>query len=408
MKYAYVAFDNKGKRVEDIVDAQGELAARDTLSERGLYVVEMIVGDSVGKAKPKQTGRKQSKWRCLAEFTRQMAILVSTGTPVVQALGAIERQVTDPRFVEVVGDVRSRVEEGSTLADAIGRHPKYFDAVACSLISAGEASGNLDTMLVRLAAVNRQQEVVRRSITAALSYPVFLFSIAFSVMIGMLMFVVPRFAVLFDSLDSPLPPSTAVLMKLSDHMRASWWWEFPAIALAVVGLILWVLSKPGRRVLDSWSLRIPLFAPLFVSLSVARIARILGVLIESRVPLLEALVLTQAAMTNSRFRELLVDVEDTVTGGGTMSSVVASSDLVSPAFAEAVRSGEESGQVGPVLTSLADYLDEDNSVLVKSITQLLEPVVLVVLGVVVGTLAISMFLPLFDATSAVNTGGGAH
>lgn len=408
MKYTYVAFDSAGKRFEDIVDASGEMAARDTLSERGLFVVEMVVGDSIGKAAPKQAGRKQSKWRCLAEFTRQMAILVSTGTPVVQALGAIERQVTDPRFVEVVGDIRCRVEEGSSLADAIGRHPKYFDAVACSLISAGEASGNLDTMLVRLAAVNRQQEVVRRAVTGALSYPLFLFTIAFAVMIGMLMFVVPRFAVLFDSLDTPLPPSTAVLMKLSDHMRASWWWEFPLVAVGLVGLIVWVFSKSGRRTLDAWSVRMPLFAPLFVSLSMARIARVLGVLIESRVPLLEALTLTQAAMTNCRFKELLVEVEETVTRGGTMSSVVAESDLVSPAFAEAVRSGEESGQVGPVLTKLADYLDEDNAVLVKSITQLLEPVVLIVLGVVVGTVAISMFLPLFDATSAVSPSGGAH
>ncbi len=408
MKYAFVAFDTAGKRIEDIVDASCELAARDALSERGLFVSEIVVGESIGKAGTKQTGRKQSKWRCLAEFTRQMAILVSTGTPVVQALSAIERQVTDPNFVEVVADVRNRVEEGSTLSDAIARHPKYFDAVACSLISAGEASGNLNTMLLRLADVNRQQEVVRRSVTAALSYPVFLFFIALSVLIGMLMFVVPRFAVLFDSLDSPLPPTTAVLMKLSDHMRTSWWWEFPLIAVVAVGLIFWMLSQSGRRTLDGWSLRIPLFAPLVVSLSVARISRILGVLIESRVPLLEALNLTQAAMTNSQFRNLLADVEETVIRGGTMSSVISTSDLVSPAFAEAVRSGEESGQIGPVLTTLADYLDEDNAIMVKSITQLLEPVVLVVLGVVVGTLAISMFLPLFDATSAVNPGGGAH
>lgn len=408
MKYAYVAFDSSGKQCEDVVEAASELAARDALAERRLFVVKIAAGESTPAAGSRPSGRRQSKWRCLAEFTRQMAILVCTGTPVVQALGAIERQVSDPRFIEVVSDVRNRVEEGSTLAEAIARHPRYFDAVACSLISAGEAGGNLDRMLERLAAVNRQQEVVRRSVIAALSYPVMLFCIALVVLVGMLMFVVPRFSVLFDTLGASLPASTAVLMRVSDHLRATWWWEFPAVAFAVAGLAAWGLSKPGRRAFDTWSLRMPIFARLFISLSVARIARLLGVLIESRVPLLDALVLTQAAMTNHHFRELLEKVERTVTRGGTMSSVVAGSNLVSPAFAEAVRSGEESGQVGSVLTSLADYLDEDNAVLVKSITQMLEPIVLVVLGAVVGTLAISMFLPLFDITAATGAGGGGH
>ncbi len=407
MKYAYTAFDAGGKQYQDVLDAASELAARDKLSERGLFVVEIGVGSGTGPDAPRRGGRRRSKWRCLAEFTRQMSILVSTGTPVVQALGAVERQVADPRFAAVVFDIRNRVEEGETLAEAIRRHPRYFDAVACSLVSAGEASGALDKMLCRLAAINRQQEVIRRSITAALMYPSMLFSIAVVVMVGMLMFVVPRFAVLFDSLDTALPPSTAVLMAVSDHLRASWWWEFPAIAVGVVGLAAWLLSPPGRRALDGWSLRAPGVSRLFISLATARIARLLGVLIESRVPLLDALSLTREAMTSHRFRSLLEQISETVTRGGSMSAVIAASPLVSPSFTEAVRSGEESGQVGPVLTSLAEYLDEDNAVLVKSLTQLLEPVVLVVLGVVVGTVAISMFLPLFDATAATGAGGGS-
>jgi len=306
----------------------------------------------------------------------------------------------------VVADIRNRVEEGETMASAIRRHPRCFDAVACSLVSAGEASGTLDKMLCRLAAINRQQEVIRRSITAALLYPTMLFSVAVVVMVCMLMFVVPRFAVLFDSLDTALPPSTAVLMAVSDHLRAAWWWEFPAIAVGLVGLVVWLMSAAGRRTLDGWSLAAPVVSRLFISLAMARIARLMGVLIESRVPLLETLSLTRDAMTNHRFRDLLEEVAETVTRGGSMSTVIAGSPLVSPSFTEAVRSGEESGQVGPVLTSLAEYLDEDNAVLVKSLTQMLEPVVLIVLGVVVGTVAISMFLPLFDATAATGAGGG--
>jgi type II secretory pathway component PulF len=406
MKFVVVAFDSSGRRFEDIIDAPTEFVARDTINERGLFIVEIKpAGGSASRSKTRG-GKRQSRWKCLAEFTRQMAILVSTGTPVVQALGAVERQVADARFAAVVGEIRTRVEEGSTLADAVGRHPRHFDAIARSLIAAGEASGNLDKMLTRLAAVNRQQEVVRRSVTAALSYPSLLFCIAVLVLNGMLMFVVPRFSVLFESLDTPLPPTTAVLMDVSAFLRSSWWWFFPSILASIGGGVAWLRSKPGRRAIDAWLLRAPGFSSLFIALAMARIARVLGVLVESRVPLLDALALTKAAMTNSQYRALLEKAENAVTRGGSVSTVVAGSRLVSPSFAEAVRSGEESGRVGQVLTSLADYLDEDNAVLVKSITQLLEPIVLIVLGLVVGVVAVSMFLPLFDATAATGPAGG--
>lgn len=412
MKYAYVAFDAAGKRTEDVIEAASELAAKDTLAERGQYVVEIGLGSSGGAShrarSGRKSGRKQSKWKCLAEFTRQMAILVSTGTPVVQALGAIERQVTDPKFVAVVADVRNRVEEGSTLGDAVGRHPKYFDAVARSLISAGESSGRLDAMLERLAAVNRQQEVVRKSLTAALAYPVMLTMISVVVLVNMLMFVVPRFAVLFESLDTPVPASTAVLMSMSGHLRGHWWWEIPGAAAGVVALVIWGMSPPGRRLIDRLILKLPGFSSLCVSLAMAKIARLLGVLMESRVPLLDSLTLVEQAMGNASFRSLISDVKSAVTRGSSISSVIGKSSLVTPAFAEAVRSGEESGKIGEVLTSLADYLDDDNRTLLKSLTQMLEPLVLIVLGVVVGTIAVSMFLPLFDATAATGASGGGH
>jgi type II secretory pathway component PulF len=409
VKFSCVAFDVDGKRHVEAVEASSEHAARESLAERGLFVVELTRGGADGPpaAAARRSHRRLSRWACLSEFTRQMSILVSTGTPVVQALGAVERQVVDARFGVVLADVRLKVEEGSTLGDAMAAHPRYFDAVARSLVAAGEASGRLDAMLQRLAVVNRQQEVVRRSIVAAMSYPALLVTIASVVLVAMLLFVIPRFAVLFDSLDTPLPPTTAFLMDASAHVRANWWFEAPVLFLGLLGLVVWFLSEPGRRCLDSWALRAPMISGLVISLSMARMSRILGVLLESRVPLLDALALTRQAMANHKYAELLDEVTETVTQGGAMSSVVGRSTLVTPAFAEAVRSGEESGQVGPVLVSLAGYLEEDNALLVKSVTQMLEPVVLVILGLVVGIVAVSMFLPLFDATAATgSTGGG--
>jgi type II secretory pathway component PulF len=298
-----------------------------------------------------------------------------------------------------------RIEEGSTLADAMAEHPKYFDAVARSLVSAGEASGKLDSMLQRLAVIIRQQEVTRRSLAAAMSYPVLLVSIAGVVLVAMLLFIIPRFAVLFESLDTPLPASTAFLMATSQHIRQYWFYELPLVVGAGAGGVFWLRSAAGQRALATWSIRAPLVSRLVVSLAMARIARLLGVLLESRVPLLESLSLTRQAMSNHHYARLLQEIEDSVTQGGSMSAVVGRSELISPSFAEAVRSGEESGQVGRVLVSLAEYMEEDNSLLVKSVTQLLEPIVLIILGLVVGIVAVSMFLPLFDATAATNGGG---
>lgn len=406
MKFAYVAFDVDGKRFADEIDAADEQAARSSLSDRGLFVVELSRTAGTAAPRGRRGGRRMSRWACLSEFTRQMSILVSTGTPVVQAIGAVERQVQDPRFGTVLGDVRQRVEEGSSLADALARHPRYFDAVARSLVSAGEASGRLDSMLERLALINRQQEVVRRSLMAAMSYPVLLVGIASVVLVGMLLFVIPRFAVLFKSLDTPLPASTAFLMDASDHLRANWYYEIPLAAAAVAGGVIWLGTAAGRRTLATWSLRTPGVSRLVVSLAMARVARLLGVLLESRVPLLDALALTREAMSNHHYAELIRKIEGAVTEGGSISSVAARSTLVTPSFTETVRNGEETGQVGEVLVRLAEYLDEDNSLLVKSLTQMLEPVVLILLGLVVGVVAISMFLPLFDATAATGAGTG--
>jgi type IV pilus assembly protein PilC len=406
MKYAFVAFDRAGKRRQDTIESGSENAAKAALSAQGLFVVTIQPGthNASGSSKSQKSLFRASPSSCLSQFTRQMAILVSTGTPVVQALYAIERQVTDETFSEVIQDVRSKVEEGATLGESLRHHPKYFDAVAVSLVAAGEASGRLETMLERLAIINRRQEVIKRTLAGALMYPLMLVTISLTVMVGLLMFVIPRFAVLFESLDTALPKSTEVLMIASDHLRANWWFEFPMAALALCGGIVWVRSRAGMRTLDKLSLKIPAVKSLMMSLAMARIARILGVLLESKVPLIDALVLSRAAMKNAAYADLLQQVEDAVTRGESMSSVFGASDLVTPSFSEALRNGEESAQVGPILSALAEYLDEDNNVLVKSITQLMEPLILIVLGFIVGTVAVSLFLPLFDATSATSPG----
>ncbi len=408
MKFECVTFDRNGRRHTEHVEAASRAEAAELLGRKGLFVLEVNEATQAtlraANARRGVALKRGSKTRCLAEFTRQLSILVGTGTPVVQAIAAVERQTRDEAFRAVVADVRKRVEEGSTFADAMEKHPRVFDAVARSLVAAGESGGHLDEMLARLAALMRQQEVMRGSIIGAMIYPALLIVVAFSVLILMIAFVIPRFSGLFETLDAPLPPTTALLMSASELLRAYWWGVVIALGGIAAGAVYWLATPSGRELIDTAAVRAPKIGKLIRSLATARIARLLGVLLDSRVPLLDALVLTRQAMTNSHYRALLVKIEEAVTRGEAMSDALASSDLVNASFAEAIRNGEQGGRVSSVLLNLANCMDEDNAMVVKSVTSIIEPLILIGLGLVVGFVAVSMFLPLFDVTTVVQGG----
>lgn len=344
--------------------------------------------------------------RNLALFTRQLSILVSTGTPLVQAIEASERQSNDERWRAVLADVRRRVEEGAGFAEALAAHPEAFDPICRSLVLAGESGGKLEMMLGNLADLARQQLKVRSAMLGAMVYPCLLICVAITVSITMIAFVMPRFKGLFANLDTPLPPTTKVLMDLSDQLRTQWMWYVPA--LIGIGTALWYAarSEAGKAWFDANIVRIPKIGGLVRGLVCARMVRVLGVLLEGRVPLLDALSLTRGTLNNQRYAALMQRAEEAVVRGSNVSDVLADPALIPMSVSEALRSGERSGRLAPVLLSLAQFMDEDNDIAVKSLTSILEPVILLMLGLVVGTVAISMFLPLFDLASAGT--GGAH
>ena len=408
MRYAYQAVDGSGKVVNNAIDAGDESEAMDALRRQGLYVAEIRPAADAGAlpyARPGKRGKRMGTGRRLknmAMFTRQLSVLVASGTPLVQALSALERQTKDTAWRELVAAVRLKVEEGSTLSEAMADHPRAFDAVARSLISAGESGGSFDVMLDRLAVLSRKQLHVRSAIVGAMIYPSLLIVVAFAVLGLMLLFVLPRFAGLFETLDVELPPMTLILMAISDFLRAYWWALPLVVGGAVFGARGWLRTDQGKRTVDVMTLKLPAIGAIVRSFAVARIARVLGVLLAGKVPLLEALALARQTVSNCRYVELVGRAEEAVTRGSNVSTVFASTDLVSPALCEAIRAGEQSGQMGPLLLNIADFLDEENEVVVKSLTSILEPIILIVLGVVVGLVALSMFLPLFDLTAAAN------
>ncbi len=413
MKYRCTAWDRDGRRVEETLDAPNEAEAREVIARRGLFVTEVEQVGSGAKASKASSGGKGSKRfkiqtgkvRMLAMFSRQLAVLVSAGTPLVDALESVEVQAGEGEFRDVVADVRSRVEEGSTLSDAMAHHTDWFNSVSLSLVSAGESGGQLDAMLQRLGVLTQQQAALRSQLIGAMVYPALLSVVAVSVFFLMTAFVVPRFSGLFETLDVPLPATTAILMSFSGFLRGYWWAIIPTVLSVFVAGVVWARSNSGRRSIDTMLVRTPKLSVMIRSLEVARLTRLLGLLLQSKVPMVESIELTRASLSNRHYRAFMDELRECVIGGETVSAVMMRSDLIPRGISHAVRNAEKAGKIGEVLTSLADSMDEDNQVVVKSMTSLLEPLILVVLGVMVGFVTVSMFMPLFDVTAAA---GGAR
>jgi type IV pilus assembly protein PilC len=408
VKFKCTAYDRSGVRKEQVVEAGSASEASELLRRDGLFVSVARPLDDRGSARDNpSSGRRPrgSRHKHVASFMRQLSVLVGTGTPVVDALVALESQCRDLGWRGIIADVRQKVEDGAQFSEALGTHPRYFDTVARSLVRAGESGGKLEVMLNRLSQLTSQQLKIRQTVLGAMIYPALLIAVSVVVLSVMLCFVMPRFAGLFKTLNVPLPPTTMFLMALSGFLVSYWWAVLLALAASITSFVLWLRSAHGHSTIDTFLIQTPFFGRIFRSFSTARFARLMGLLLESKVPLLECLDLTRQASGNHHYAELMTKTQDALTRGEPFSSTLAATDLINGSVIEAVKNGERTGQVGAVLTQMADFLDEENEVLVKTLTGLLEPVILITLGVVVGLVATSMFLPLFDLTASA--GGGA-
>jgi len=414
VKFRCLAYDRAGKEITEVIEAPDAREASEVLRKRGAFV-SSVEPEHAGRAGGGSETRARggpgagTRLRCVAGFARQLSVLIATGTPLVEALASVERQAAEGAWRTVLTDLRKRVEEGRQLSEAMQAHPGWFDAVTCSLVAAGESGGRLDAMLDRLSRLTRQQQKVRSSIIGAMIYPSLLICVAIGVMAVMIIFVMPRFEGLFKTLTTPLPPSTKVLMSLGEALREHWMIALGGLAAAGGAVRLAFAGQRGRETKDTLLVRLPQIGKIARGISTARLTRVMGVLLEGKVPLLEALRLAREAAGNSRYTLLMVAAEEAVGRGESLSTVLASDTgrpLIAPAVYEAVRSGERSGQMAPALLTMADALDEDNELVLRSLTSIVEPMILIVLGLVVGAVAMSMFLPLFDLTAASGPGAG--
>lgn len=413
MKLAYSAVSSSGSPVSDVLEASSIDEGMEILRGKGLFVTQ-IEPEDARKLRAKANRKKSSgfslrgktqRLKFVALFSRQLNVLVATGTPLADGLAALERQVKDEEFKAQITMIREQVEHGSTLYEALGRSPQYFDDVYRNIIKAGETAGALPTMLDRLALLTRKQVQIRSQISGAMIYPCLLIFISIAVLAVMLTMVMPRFTGMFETLDVPLPASTKMLMAASDLLVHYWWGALGIVAAGIIALRLFVKSPTGKHVIDGLMLTLPALSHVTRSYATARIARLMGVLIECNVPLLDTLQLVRNATGNSRYEEMMRQAEHTVVSGEPVSNAFADDRLIEPALYEAVRNGEQSGRMSMLMLTVAEFMDEENDTRLKALTSLFEPMILVVLGVMVGGIAISMFMPMFDLTA---TAGGSH
>ncbi len=407
MKIAYTAFDKAGQMIKDIIDAADINDAKQILRGKGLLVSE--IGASNGQSSSGvvrksggiqiKIGGRGKRLKNLALFTRQLHVLTSTGTPIIDALSALVRQTEVGAWRDILEKMHDDVEKGVSLSDAMKKHPRYFDSTYISLISSGEAGGQFCQMLERLTMLTSKQLSIYNKVSGAMVYPILLLVVAISVMISMMVIVLPTFADLFESLKVPLPATTEILMDISYIMRTQYLWLLIGLS-SIIGSIVYYLKTPaGKKFTDQAMVTLPVVKKATRSFAMARITRILGTLLQSHVPLLEALNLTKHSCGNHLYVKLVEDSHEAVTQGNNISDIFADNPLVDPSVYEAVKNGESNGQIGPLLISIAEFLEEENDVVVKSLTSILEPIILLFMGVVVAIIAISMFLPLFDLTA---------
>lgn len=405
MVFAFEALTADGRVVSDVIEAGTSTEAAESLRGRG-YVVMRVAptrGDASAAPAHRLSWGGRIRGHDIMVFTRQMKMLLDAGSSLVPALEAIELQSTRPLVRKLVHQIRDQVERGGALSDALGRRPDVFSPVFRTMVAAGEATGGLSEAFARLSDMAIRQQQVRKTILGALLYPTILVVLCVAVIGVLIGFVVPRFHDLFLSLRAPLPVSTQVMFQLSAFAHEYWPVLLGVPILAVVGVYLAARRPDVRRRWDELLLRMPGLGRILGRLMVARVLRVWAAMLRSHVPLLETIRQSQSAIASPVLLDAVRAVEQTVAGGGRVGRTLAQTRLVEPVIASAITTGEENGRLAEAVDFVAAWLDDDNAQLIAAVTRIVEPTLLAFMGLVVGAVAMSLFIPLFDLATA---GGG--
>lgn len=345
--------------------------------------------------------RKGVKTKDLVHFTRQFATMINAGLPLVQSLDILASQQTKPRVAEKLSALLRDVEAGSTLADAMRRQSGFFNDIYVNMVTAGEAGGILDTILLRLAEYLEAADRLKRKVKGAMFYPVTVLSFAALAIAGLLIFVIPTFAGFFSDAGVPLPLPTRIVMGMSNFLIGWWWAVLGALVMGGYALRAYHRTPDGQLAIDRLLLRLPVLGPVIKKSAIARFSRTLGTLVQSGVPILEGLEITARTAGNRVIEDAVMASRASIAGGDTIADPLKRSQVFPPMVVQMINVGEQTGGLDVMLEKIADFYDEEVEAAVAALTSIIEPVMIVFLGAIVGGMVVAMYLPIFDIIQTV-------
>jgi type IV pilus assembly protein PilC len=433
-KYNYVAMDSKGKESKGTLEVTTQNEAISRVKEMGLFPTKIVeidktkadkkgkAGAKGAKAKGKSAKGKKGrggninisipglsgrvKSKVLTAFTRQLATLVDAGLPLLRGLRVLEKQERNVTLKNIIGELALSIEGGSTFSEGLAQHPKVFNRLFVNMVKAGELGGVLEVVLARLSEFMEKAQKIKGKVKAAMFYPVAVLIVATVILAILTVWVIPKFKDVFAGLGNgrPLPSFTLFVLGVSDMIRTHFIYTAIGIGVVVALFLLFIHTKFGRRVFDKFKLKVPVVGPVVSKIAISRFARTLGTLVSSGVPILQALTIVRETAGNVIVSNAVSAVHDSVKEGETITAPLEASGVFPPMVISMVDVGEQTGALPEMLLKIADNFDDEVDNAVASMTSLLEPIMIVFLAVIVGSIVIAMFLPLIDL---MNNLGGA-
>jgi len=404
--YEYTALDKGGKSLSGIIDADSAMAARQKLRGTGIYPVDV----KETSARPKDQASAPTSFSAffrgvkaveLSAVTRQLAILLAAGVPLVSALEGLIAQLDNPNFKRIMAHVKESVNEGNSLAYSLSNHPKIFSQIYVNMVRAGEASGSLDVVLDRLAEFSEHQQALRGRFRSALAYPIFMACVATLILFFLITFIMPNIMRIFSEMQQTLPTATVALMGFSNFLKSYWWLIFLAAAAGALLVKQFKKSAKGQYLWDEMKIRLPIVGPINRKMALARFGRTLGSLLQSGVALLTALQIVRNIVNNVPIAQVIDKTVDDIQEGKTLAAPLSQSRWFPPIMVQMITVGEQSGELEKMLHKIADMYEEEAQARIMAVTAMLEPAMILCMGLVVGFIVISILLPIFEMNQLV-------
>lgn len=395
--FRYVAKESTGRTVSGILDYSDKSLLIEALRKKGLVII------SINETARRRigAGAKKVKLDDIVIFSRQLATMVDSGIPLVQAMDILHDQIERPNFKNIVATIRDDIEVGSSFSDALLKHSTVFSPLYINMVKAGESSGALDDILDRLASYLEKANTLQRKVRSSLIYPAVVVTMAFLITLVMLLKVIPTFKGIFDMLGGTLPLPTRILILISDTLRNMFLYVVIVAGVIVFGLRRYIKTPQGKGAFDKMILRLPVLGPLFRKVAVAKFTRTLATLVKSGVPILTALEIVGKTSGNTVIERALEEVRTSIKEGENIADPLAKSGVFPPMVVRMINVGEQTGELEKMLGKIADFYDDQVDAAVSGLTSLIEPLIIAFLGIVIGGIVIAMFLPVFKMTEII-------